>query len=342
MIKIIKWSAVACIVTALLSGEIAQASPENDKQPPQQEEQPVVLQYGKAVKVGFKEEDAPLARSLQQAWVVDKLDQVEKEFAYSQFNWVDLYSFLSEEIEPMAFISATKHKTDVVYRLMEKIMKKTTTATEPCFTKKQQAAKFLVYSALNSLYFHHLKYKNFYNPDNLILLQQLTSAAPYKSLQKDMAYHPLEPEPAYIKKTLMAYSDSFMGNPEIRALQLANKMEDLIAVITTCTNIKPYFTTLHESYQDCPTVENLLALYNPEIHPIVFACLLNHLRVLKQKNMKDKPAQLKIEKKLQNLIAKNFTELWSLSGLNIADREHLAKMAIFIFNMNPLQSYFNP
>ncbi|MCY4329988.1 MAG: hypothetical protein OXC48_07930 [Endozoicomonadaceae bacterium] len=355
MIKIIKWYILICTTIALLFGEIVQAGSKSNKCSSKKKKKPssalvvnkkpsskykknlsLDLQHTSVFSVSTGINEVKMACELQQACVIDQMDQAEKSWDYGKFNWVEVYPFLLSYIDYSNFILATRKRDSFISSLAYEMTVKPSSAI-----KTEREARLFIYSALHALYTYYVD-NSLQSSGNFPLLQQVVSSLSGKMLQKGLTYRPFESDAEYIKEMLTIYAEHFVNNPEIISLQLTNKLADLVKIIDTyAKGIKPHGRVKSDLSEVLPTIEYLLKLYNQDDHPIVFACLLNYTMELRPKTPGSNPVQLQVETQLKNLITKNFKYLWEVASFNADLDEHLAKMAVFIFKINPLQDNFN-
>ena len=328
MIKRTKCYIIICAIVILLSGKTAQATPNHGETASEQEEQSTASQHEETDSLTTEEgKEKKLIHELEQAHTVYRLQQAEKNWNYKYFNWVSVFRFFEKYVTCLDFLKATQNKKLAITNLTKIILKK-----DDKNIKTEQEAQFFVYSALLNLHDYYVE-RDLQTTDNFYLLQQVASALPGRTLQKCVKYPSVKSDITYQKTILVNYKEHFMNNHEIRTLTLNNRSEDLISVIggVTDNNMPPQLPD--PDYK--PTVEHLLAYYHESCHPAVFCHLLNRLTMSNKTDIYHQSRKLKVEKKLGSLIVNDFYSLWKIAS-SPEQQEHLAKMAIFLFHVNPL------
>ncbi|MCY4328790.1 MAG: hypothetical protein OXC48_01685 [Endozoicomonadaceae bacterium] len=337
MFKMIKWSIFLCVLSVLLFEEIVQAGL-REKQKSSSQDKHHVFQYAKQLTILNVDDGEPeFIQELQHdATTVEILDQQQESWDYSQFNWINVYPFFIKHLSCFDFINATKNRYTVIADLTRALVK-----TKKSNLNTEIRAKIFIYSALNGLFYHYSENEVLEKSDNAPLLQQLHSALSGKTLRKKMVYHPCKLGDAYESKVLPVVSKHFLGDLEIRNLQLTNKLAELIPVIDKLIDYtRPsYYTSKY--FDGIPsTIENLLEQYDDEQHPVILQHLanINDPLKLKKVSLNHDSIQLRSERQLKKLLIKNFNSLWKRANSDPQYLHYLAKVAIFVLHMNPLQS----
>ena len=315
----------------LLFGTVTQAKTTDDQQESSQKKSgSTVSQHEKTDELTEKK-DEDIISILEKACIVNKFKKAEQNWDYEHFNWVKALRFFTKYMTYAEFLEATKNKKCAIANLTKIIIEK-----DDNDIQTEVEALFFIYSALITLHDHYVE-KNLQEEDSFHLLEQVASVLPNNKLKFDICCDPPELSIASQHKILMQYKYHFLNNPNIRLLRLTNTLKELIMIMKRRNEED---VPNYAAAKSKPSVEDLFVYCEDSEQPAMFLNLIKSLTMLKKPIIHYQSSKLQPEKALETMLIDDFNDLWQTSKIDHC-REHLAKVAVFLFETNPLQDDFN-
>ncbi|MCY4177742.1 MAG: hypothetical protein OXD32_04505, partial [Endozoicomonadaceae bacterium] len=339
-----KWNIVITLLTLLFLNNTAEAMfhPPKGKRPRVvQIQQPRNVSHDTFQRVYISPDVASISQNTKRNVAIGQLDTLSTQWDYSEVNWADLYPYFSEFIKINFYLEITGKQYDtgmtgIIDRLAVAMLD---SATSPI--KDKQTAKFYVYSILHNMYAYIAEFLSDKHPGYHFFQ---TAAQALKNTNESAVDTPrTNPEynPEDWQMMLSNYETFFMGNIELTRTVLNNNTAALLTILNTFAaqlqipEVDLSYITV-QYLDSTPSLLELFEHYKYQYRPLVFAFLVSyHFENELITDRFRRTDYLHAEKNLQKIVAQSFMTLWN-SAKSYLECAELAKLAIFVFNMNPL------